>query len=172
VSSGDPHGAASATPEGHYLSDLLYGTKTLTSDEAARLNTDPYSLKVSDGQTQNPYDYYWGGFNTITGGKTGVGGDDGWYFSGFASELADLRSTVGGLGLNQGRTNALTVKLDQVKKLQASGQSSEAAAVLGDFITQVTGFGQAGIISAPEADRVVSNAQQLLLFLNSGAPKS
>ncbi|GAA4343872.1 sugar-binding protein [Microbacterium rhizosphaerae] len=173
VSSGDPHGAASATPEGHYLSDLLYGTKTLTAEESARLNTDPYSLKVSDGQTQNPYDYYWGGYNTITGGKTGVGGGDGWYFSGFASELADLRSTVAGLGLNQGRATALTVKLDHVKKLQASDQPSEAAVVLGDFITQVAGFGQAGIVSSPEAGRIVSSAQQLVLFLNAaGAPQS
>jgi hypothetical protein len=80
VSSGDPHGAASATPEGHYLSDLFYGTTTLTGDEASRLNTDPYNLNVSDGQTQSPYDYYWGGFNTITGGTGGISGTDGWYY--------------------------------------------------------------------------------------------
>ncbi|PKO14105.1 MAG: hypothetical protein CVU39_16140 [Chloroflexi bacterium HGW-Chloroflexi-10] len=80
VSSGDPHGAASATPEGHYLSDLFYGTTTLTIDEASRLNTDPYNLNVSNEQTQTPYDYYWGGFNTITGGTGGVSGVDGWYY--------------------------------------------------------------------------------------------
>jgi hypothetical protein len=80
VSSGDPHGAASATVEGKYLQDFFYGTKTLTDTEAARLNKDPYSLKVSNGQTQSPYDYYWGGFNTITGGQGGINGTNGWYF--------------------------------------------------------------------------------------------
>lgn len=80
VSSGDPHGAASAIPEGHYLSDLFYGTETLTSDEASRLNTDPYNLNVADDQSQTPYDYYWGGFNTITGGSSGIFGNDGWYY--------------------------------------------------------------------------------------------
>jgi hypothetical protein len=80
VSSGDPHGVANATPEGHYLSDLFYGTQTLTSAEADRLNTDPYNLKVSNGLTQTPYDYYWGGFNTITGGTGGASGTNGWYY--------------------------------------------------------------------------------------------
>ena len=55
-------------PEGKYLSDLFYGTQMLTAEDAAKLNTDPYALNVSNGQTQSPYDYYWGGYNTITGG--------------------------------------------------------------------------------------------------------
>jgi hypothetical protein len=80
VSRGDPHGAAGPAVEGKYLSDFFFGTSTLTPEEAGRLNTDPYLLKVSDGQTQSPYDYYWGGFNTITGGRDGIGGTDGWYF--------------------------------------------------------------------------------------------
>jgi hypothetical protein len=79
VSERDPHGAASAEPEGKFLSDFFFGTHLLTDAEAQRLNTDPYSLPVSNGRTQSPYDYYWGGFNTITGGKDGVAGDDGWY---------------------------------------------------------------------------------------------
>lgn len=79
VSSGDPHGAASATAEGHYMSDLFYGTSTLTTAEATRINTDPYNLNVCNGQTQTPYDYYWGGFNTITGGTGGPAGTGGWY---------------------------------------------------------------------------------------------
>jgi hypothetical protein len=80
VSRGDPHGAAGAAVEGKYLSDFFFGTRTLTAEEAARLNTDPYLLKVSNNRNQSPYDYYWGGFNTITGGKMGVDGRDGWYF--------------------------------------------------------------------------------------------
>ena len=80
VSKGDPHGAAGAAVEGKYLSDFFFGTRTLTAAEAERLNTDPYALKVSNHRTQSPYDYYWGGFNTITGGRGGVSGTDGWYF--------------------------------------------------------------------------------------------
>lgn len=77
-SSGDPHGAAGAAIEGRYLSDFFFGTHTLTAEEAERLNVDPYLLKVSNGRTQSPYDYYRGGFNTITGGKQGIDGTDGW----------------------------------------------------------------------------------------------
>ena len=79
VSRGDPHGFASAAVEGKYLSDYFFGT-FLTGAEAERLNTDPYALKVSNNKTQSPYDYYWGGFNTITGGHGGITGTDGWYY--------------------------------------------------------------------------------------------
>lgn len=80
VSTGDPHGAASTVPEGKYLSDFFLGTHTLTVAESERLNTDPYSLKVSNNKTESPYDYYWGGYNTITGGHDGITGTDGWYY--------------------------------------------------------------------------------------------
>ncbi len=80
VSKGDPHGAAGAAIEGKFLGDFFFGTRTLTEAEAARLNTDPYLLKVSNRKTASPYDFYWGGFNTITGGKNGPAGTDGWYF--------------------------------------------------------------------------------------------
>jgi hypothetical protein len=83
VANGDPHGAASAAPEGKYLSDFFFGTQTLTGAETERLNMDPYALKVSDGKTQSPYDYYWGGYNTITGGHGGMAGTDGWYYHKF-----------------------------------------------------------------------------------------
>jgi hypothetical protein len=78
VSQGDPHGAAGAAVEGRYLSDFFFGTSTLTAEEAQRLSADPYLLKVSNGRTQSPCDCYWGGFNTITGGKQGIDGTDGW----------------------------------------------------------------------------------------------
>jgi hypothetical protein len=83
VSKGDPHGFASAAVEGKYLSDFFFGTQTLTGAEADRLNTDPYGLKVSNNKTQSPYDYYWGGYNTITGGRGGITGTDGWYYHKF-----------------------------------------------------------------------------------------
>jgi len=80
VSKGDPHGAAPAAVEGKFLSDFFWGTHTLTGAESDRLNTDPYALKVSNKKTQSPYDYYWGGYNTITGGHDGITGADGWYY--------------------------------------------------------------------------------------------
>jgi hypothetical protein len=80
VSTGDPHGAAPAAIEGKYLGDFFFGTRTLTDAESARLDRDPYMLEVANNRTQSPYDYYWGGFNTITGGRGGVAGSDGWYF--------------------------------------------------------------------------------------------
>ena len=80
ASRGDPHGAANAAPEGKYLSDYFFGTQTLIGAEADRLNTDPYSLNVANGKTESPYDYYWGGYNTITGGHGGITGTDGWYY--------------------------------------------------------------------------------------------
>ncbi|HEX4998738.1 MAG TPA: sugar-binding protein [Terriglobia bacterium] len=80
VSRGDPHGSAGAAVEGKFLSDFFFGTSALTGAEAERLNTDPYRLRVSNRKTQSPYDYYWGGFNTITGGRDGIDGVDGWYF--------------------------------------------------------------------------------------------
>lgn len=83
VSRGDPHGSAPAAVEGKYLSDFFFGAQTLTGAEAARLNTDPYALKVSNNKTQSPYDYYWGGYNTITGGHGGITGKDGWYYHKF-----------------------------------------------------------------------------------------
>jgi hypothetical protein len=83
VSKGDPHGAAGAAVEGRFLSDFFFGTRTLTEEESAHLNADPYLLKVSNGRRESPYDYYWGGFNTITGGEQGVDGRDGWYFHRF-----------------------------------------------------------------------------------------
>lgn len=80
VSNGDPHGFASDEPERLFLSDFFFGTNELAGEEADRLITDPFALPVSNGQTQSPYDYYWGGFNTITGGSDGIEGTDGWYY--------------------------------------------------------------------------------------------
>jgi len=80
ISRGDPHGAAPALVEGKYLSDFFFGTKTLTGAEADRLNTDPYALKISNNKTQSPYDYYWGGYNTITGGHDRNTDTDGWFY--------------------------------------------------------------------------------------------
>jgi hypothetical protein len=169
-SSGDPHGAASAAPEGKYLSDLFYGTQTLTADEATRLDTDPYSLAVTDGQTQSPYDYYWGGYNGITGGERGVAGTDGWYFSGFDEEVAGLRATIADLGLNKGLTNALTVKVDQAVKLLGKGKTAEAVDVLtGSLLAQLADLESGGTLTAQQAAVLSAATEQLVLYINTSA---
>ncbi len=168
VSAGDPHGAASATPEGKYLSDLLYGTHTLTADEAARLNTDPYALKVSDGQTQNPYDYYWGGYNSITGGQGGVAGSDGWYYSGFDTELAGLRATVAQSGLSSSAASDLNAKLDEVVKLLAQAKQPQAAEKFASgFVVKVKSLKSGGQLSATQAATLITAADQLILAINT-----
>jgi len=165
-STGDPHGSAPATPEGKYLSDLFYGTSTLTDAEATHLDTDPYALKVSGARTQSPYDYYWGGYNGITGGD-GVAGTDGWYFSGFDAEVAGLRGSIAGLGLNQADQNSLTSQLAQVLKLLSKGKPAEAAAAFDSFIAKVKAFETAGKVSADKASVVIAASGQLILAINT-----
>jgi len=78
---GDPHGqdAGQWKRNVEYLNHYFYRTEILESD-GRWLNNDPFNLKVSNNRTQTPYDYYYGGFNTITGGTGGVEGRDGWYY--------------------------------------------------------------------------------------------
>ena len=83
VSERDPHGSAGSELEAKYLQKFFFGIDALTEAETERLNTDPYALPVANGRTQSPYDYYWGGMNTITGGVNGITGSDGWYFYSF-----------------------------------------------------------------------------------------
>lgn len=52
----------------------------LSKKDGTWLSNDPFNLKVSNNRTQTPYDFYYGGFNTITGGTGGVEGRDGWYY--------------------------------------------------------------------------------------------
>ena len=146
-STGDPHGVADATPEGKYLSDLLYGTTTLSPTESAFLNTDPYALPVSDGRTQSPYDYYWGGYNSITGGQDAADTTGGWYFSGFDTELASVRQAAQAQGVS-------TAKLDEAVKRLSEGKPAQAAAALGTF---------AGAADGALADA----ARQLVLAVNT-----
>jgi hypothetical protein len=81
---GDPHGqdATQWIRTAEYLSHYFYGTAMSRSTETW-LNNDPFNLKISNNRTQTPYDYYYGGFNTITGGSGGVDGRDGWYYYAF-----------------------------------------------------------------------------------------
>ncbi|MDR1062010.1 MAG: hypothetical protein LBL83_12590 [Clostridiales bacterium] len=86
ASSGDPHGvSAGRLTDSQIASDFLFGTSLVSDEGNARLLADPFNLLVANGRTQSAYDYYWGGFNTITGGTGGIDGRDGWYYKAFAS---------------------------------------------------------------------------------------
>ena len=78
---GDPHGqdATQWIRTVEYLNHYFYGT-TMSETSETLLNNDPFNLKVSNNRTQTPYDYYYGGFNTITGGTGGEDGRNGWYY--------------------------------------------------------------------------------------------
>lgn len=80
LKTGDPHGndGEQRGRSAQYLNYYFFGTE-MSEETDNYLGTDPYSLKISNNRTESPYDYYWGGFNTITGGKNGVNGNDGWY---------------------------------------------------------------------------------------------
>ena len=155
--SGDPHGQAVATPEGKYLSDLLYGTTTLTAEEAVFLNTDPYALPVSNGQTQSPYDYYWGGYNGITGGQSGVGGADGWFYFGYDAEVASLKAGITASSLTASQKSTLTAALDNVTLLLNQGKRVDAAAAL---TTDV-------VPTVRSIQSLLEPAQQLVLAINT-----
>ncbi len=88
---GDPHGNDSAQfmRTGEFLNEYFYGIK-MSQATASYLNTDPFSLPVSNDKTASPYDYYYGGFNTITGGLDGVNGRDGWYYYSLPKTYEDV----------------------------------------------------------------------------------
>lgn len=77
---GDPHGndTVQRSRSAEYLNNFFYGTAMLP-ETSTWLATNPFTLPVSNDRTESPYDYYYGGYNTITGGTGGVGGTDGWY---------------------------------------------------------------------------------------------
>ena len=81
VQEGEPHGSDEAqySRNAAWLSHHFFGTE-LEEAVDTWLSTDPFSLPVCNGGTESPYDFYYGGYNTITGGTGGVDGRDGWYY--------------------------------------------------------------------------------------------
>ena len=79
VQDGDPHGTDDAQRQrtAEYLRAFFLG-EAMSPETDAWLSTDPFLLPVSGGAS--PFDTYYGGFNTITGGEGGVEGRDGWYY--------------------------------------------------------------------------------------------
>ena len=83
-------------------------------------------------------------------------------------QLAGLRSAVAGLNVNGGLKNALTVKLDQVEKLLAKGQPSEAVGLLStDFIGQVASLRDEGKLTASQAAALSTAAQEAIQNISS-----
>ncbi|NLO40570.1 MAG: hypothetical protein GX115_14015, partial [Ruminiclostridium sp.] len=78
--SGDPHGndGDQRSRSAAYLNYYFYNTP-MESETETWLATNPYTLDISNNKSQSPYDYYYGGYNTITGGTGGVEGTNGWY---------------------------------------------------------------------------------------------
>ncbi|MBQ6575557.1 MAG: leucine-rich repeat protein, partial [Lachnospiraceae bacterium] len=74
----DPHGndTEQRTRSAKYLNNFFFGTE-LDTETAVRLDTDPFALNVTNFDT--PYNVYYGGYNTITGGS-GADARDGWYY--------------------------------------------------------------------------------------------
>ena len=91
LKTGDPHGSDSEqrSRSAEYLNYFFFG-KELSETTAKYLGTDPFGLNISNGQTMNPYDYYWGGYNTITGGTGGIDGRNGWYYYTFPVKRPDV----------------------------------------------------------------------------------
>ena len=61
-----------------HLQEIFFFGEEMSEETDAWLNTDPFLLPVSGGAS--PFDTYYGGFNTITGGTSGTDGCDGWYY--------------------------------------------------------------------------------------------
>lgn len=112
VTAGDPHGSDNAQKarSAEYLNYYFYGAAMSESTENW-LNTDPFNLKVSNNRTQSPYDYYYGGFNTITGGTGGVEGRDGWYYYNFPEKPEEPEKLD---------PTGLQTSLDKAKAIKAS----------------------------------------------------
>ena len=85
VQDGDPHGTddAQRSRTAAFLGSFFFG-KTMEADTEEWLSTDPFLLPVSGGAS--PFDTYYGGFNTITGGQGGAEGRDGWYYYTFPNQ--------------------------------------------------------------------------------------
>jgi uncharacterized repeat protein (TIGR02543 family) len=118
---GDPHGNDSAqrSKSAEYLNYYFYGTP-MSADTEEWLNTNPYALSVSNNKTESPYDYYYGGYNTITGGTGGVSGNDGWYYH---TPIEDPDSD------NASVVKALMAIEQGVYHIPLAGQSDEAAKI-------------------------------------------
>jgi|GEM_PF-4921295 len=90
-SGADPHGSddAQTLRQCEYMNHYFFGDE-LSEETETRLKTDPFNLKVCNKRTMSAYTYYWGGFNTITGG-TGVEGENGWYYYTFDNDDVVVR---------------------------------------------------------------------------------
>lgn len=87
------------------------------------------------------------------------------YWADPTTVAADIGTTIDGLQaagiVNGGQANALTRKIDQALKLLAKGKTTEAVAVLEDFIQQVRDLSGA-VLSTAQAARLIAAAQYMI----------
>ena len=114
LKTGDPHGSDTdqRNRSAAYLNYYFFGTE-MDADTADYLNTDPYSLNISNNKTENPYNYYWGGFNTVTGGTDGESGRDGWYYYTFPTSTTPTPQGGQGTQTSSGASSQSTESPDR-----------------------------------------------------------
>ncbi|MGB7337290.1 MAG: ExeM/NucH family extracellular endonuclease, partial [Phototrophicaceae bacterium] len=85
-----------------------------------------------------------------------------------SADAADyIAGIVEGLGLNRGQTNALTVKLANVRTKLEAGQINVAINNLNAFTNQVNAFISGGVLSNADGQLLLGLAQDLLDSINS-----
>ncbi|MCR4729212.1 MAG: hypothetical protein K5796_11290 [Lachnospiraceae bacterium] len=156
LKTGDPHGSDTAqrTRSAEYLNYYFFGTQ-MSEETAGYLGTDPYALKISNNKTESPYDYYWGGYNTITGGTGGVDGRDGWYYYTFPTPV-DTGNNPGGEGTGtQSGTGSESSAGTGETSNQPAGDTTPAAPV-----TETPGRITVAPSNPPAAGTTVENTQE------------
>ncbi len=124
----DPHGSDTEqrNRSAAYLNYYFFGTE-MDADTADYLNTDPYSLNISNNKTENPYNYYWGGFNTVTGGTGGAAGRDGWYYYTFPTSSTPTPQGGQGAPASGSGSSEQTSSGSSSQSTEASGSSETVA---------------------------------------------
>ena len=128
LKTGDPHGSDTEqrNRSAAYLNYYFFGTE-MDADTADYLNTDPYSLNISNNKTENPYNYYWGGFNTVTGGTGGAAGRDGWYYYTFPTSSTPTPQGGQGAPASGSGSSEQTSSGSSSQSTEASGSSETVA---------------------------------------------
>ena len=157
VQPGEPHGTddAQKSRTAEYLNYYFYG-EPMSEETDTWLNTDPFNLPVSNEQSQSPYDYYYGGFNTITGGTGGVDGRDGWYYYTFPEEVT------------MADTSELQNLYDSLAEKDLSIYTEETAEALRDALTNALSVLQMGLEDTEESRAVISDATEALRQADAG----
>lgn len=157
VQPGEPHGSDTMqrSRSAEYLNYYFYGVP-LSEETNTYLNTDPFNLPISNSRTQSPYDYYYGGFNTITGGTGGVDGRDGWYYYSFPEKtvMAD--------------TSELESLYLSLSAKDLTGYTEESADALRQALANASSLLQMQLEDTPENRTLIADAIEALELADTG----